>query len=92
MDFIGNCVTPSSEIPEEISAKDQMIPGKLRFTHEHFTFEPNADDDQYKIQFAMEEIESEKMCNVEKILFITVPQEGGEKKRLIIIIINSLSH
>ena len=61
------------------------VPGKLKINHNFLTFVPDRKEHYRKnyISYSVEEIESEKACNIAKILIITVSplEDGGEKKR-----------
>ena len=83
--YLGNGPVQNT-IPDYIREKRMPIPGNLLFLLEGVEFEGNLEvDDQpieFSLKFSMDQLEGEKACHENKILFITLlPRNGNEEER-----------
>ena len=75
-----------STIPDSILNKTMEIPGKLSFSLEEVTFEGDLFGDEelgieFALHFSVDQIEGEKACRENKVVFITLIPDHGEERR-----------
>ena len=77
-------------IPDYILNRNMSMPGKIYFSLEGVDFKVNwnlggedeDDDEEDLFNFSMDQLEGEKACHENKILFITLlPRDGNEQER-----------
>ena len=78
-------------IPDYILNRNMSMPGKIYFSLEGVDFKVNwnlggededDDEEEYLFNFSMDQLEGEKACHENKILFITLlPRDGNEQER-----------